>query len=77
MFKFNSFCEECFDPYKVVWNCKKHINDKDWIYLCGNCVRYFKYLNKRNFKSQFQSIKSLRWCTLKLSKLELPIYKVS
>ena len=77
MFKFNSFCEECFDPYKVVWNCKKHINDKDWIYLCGNCVRYFKFLNKRNFKSQFQSIKSLRWCTLKLSKLELPIYEVS
>ena len=77
MFKLNSFCEECFDPYKVVWNCKKHINDKDWIYLCGNCVRYFKYLNKRNFKSQFQSIKSLRWCTLKLSKLELSIYEVS
>ena len=77
MFKLNSFCEECFDPYKVVWNCKKHINDKDWIYLCGNCVRYFKYLNKRNFKSQFQSIKSLRLCTLKLSKLELPIYEVS
>ena len=77
MFKFNSFCEECFDPYKVVWNCKKHINDKDWIYLCGNCVRYFKFLNKRNFKSQFQSIKSLRWCKLKLSKLELPIYEVS
>ena len=25
----------------------------------------------------FQSIKSLRWCTLKLSKLELPIYEVS
>ena len=43
----------------------------------GNCVRYFKYLNGIKFKSQFQSIKSLRWCKLKLSKLELPIYEVS
>ena len=77
MFKLDSFCEECFDPYKIVWNCKKHIDDKDWIYLCGNSVRYFKYLNGIKFKSQFQSIKSLRWCKLKLSKLELPIYEVS
>ena len=53
MFKLNSFCKECFDPYKIVWNCKKHIEDKEWVYLCYNCIRYFKYVNGRKFKSQF------------------------
>ena len=33
MFKFNSFCKECFDPYKIVWNCKKHIDDKEWVFF--------------------------------------------
>jgi len=77
MFKLNSICKECFDPYKIVWNCKKHIEDKEWIYLCGNCIRYYKYINGRKFKSHFQNIKFLRWCSLKPSKLELPFYELS
>ena len=59
MYKLNSFCKECFDPHKIVWNCKKHSSDTEWIYLCGICIRYFKYLNGNNFESQFQNIKSL------------------
>ena len=77
MFRLNDICENCLIPFKIIWNCKKSIDDKNWIYLCGNCVRYYRYLNGRKFKSQYQSIKSLRWCNLKLSKLELPIYEVS
>jgi hypothetical protein len=77
MFKINSFCEECFDPYNIIWNCKKHISDKNWIYMCGNCVRYYKYLNGRNFKSQFQNIKSFIRCRIIPSKLNLPLYEVN
>ena len=77
MLKLNSFCSECFDPHKVLWNCKKHIDDKDWKYLCYNCILINKHLHGRYFKSQFQNIKSFRWCKLKLSKLELPLYEVS
>ena len=77
MLKFNSFCKECFDPYKIVWNCKKHIDDKEWVYLCYNCIRYFKYINNRKFKSQFQNIKSYIRCSLKPTKLELPFYELS
>ena len=77
MFKLNSFCKECFNPYKIVWNCKKHINDKEWVYLCYNCIRYFKYLNGRKFKSQFQNVKSIIKCSLKPNKLELPFYELS
>ena len=58
MFKFNSFCKECFDPYKIVWNCKKNIFEKDWLYLCYNCIRLNKYLYGKYFKLQFQNIKS-------------------
>jgi hypothetical protein len=76
MIKFNSFCKECFDPHKVIWNCKKHIEDKDWIYLCSNCIRYFKYLNKRNFKSQFENIKSMIRCKSNPSELDLPLYEI-
>ncbi len=74
MFKLNSFCSNCFDPYKIVWNCKKHIQDKEWIYLCGNCVRYYRALNKRNFKSQVQNVTALTYCSLNPSKLSLPFY---
>ena len=77
MFKLNSFCKECLDPYKIVWNCKKHINDKDWIYLCYNCIFYYKHLNGRKFKSQFQNVKSIIKCSLKPNKLELPFYELS
>ena len=77
MIKFNSFCKECFDPHKIIWNCKKHIEDKDWIYLYGNCIRYFKYLNKRNFKSQFENIKSMIRCKSNPSEMDLPLYEVS
>ena len=77
MFKLNSFCKECFDPQKIVWNCKKHISDKDWIHLCGNCIRYYKYLNGRNFKSQFQNIKRMIKCRFNPSKLNLPLFEVN
>ena len=76
MLKLNSFCSECFDPHKVLWNCKKHIEEKDWKYLCYNCILINKHLYGRYFKSQFQNIKSFRWCKLKLSRLELPFYEV-
>ena len=76
MFKLNSFCKECFDPQKIVWNCKKHISDKDWIHLCGNCIRYYKYLNGRNFKSQFQNIKSFIRCRVNPSQLDIRLFEV-
>ena len=76
MLKLNSFCSECFDPHKVLWNCKKHIDEKNWKYLCYNCILINKHLYGRYFKSQFQNIKSFRWCKLKLSRLELPFYEV-
>ena len=74
MFKLNSFCKECFDPYKIVWKCKKNIDDKELVYICGNCVRYFQYLNKRNFKSQLQNIKSLINCRRVLTRLNLFLF---
>ena len=77
MFKLNSSCKECFDPHKIIWNCKKHLSDKDWIFLCGNCIRYYKYLNGRNFKSQFQNIKSLIKCRLQLTKITLSIFEAN
>ena len=75
MFKLNSFCKECFDPYKIVWNCKKHIDDKDWIYLCGNCIRYYKYLNGRKFKSQFQNILRIAFPKKNPKPLFLPLFQ--
>ena len=77
MFKLNSFCKKCFDPHKIVWNCKKHLSDKDWIYLCGNCIRYYKYLNGKNFKSQFQNIKAFIKCRLNSTKIVLPLYEAN
>ena len=77
MFKLNSFCAECFDPYKIVWNCKKHLQDKEWFYLCGNCIRYYKVLNRGNFKSQFQNVKTFIRCSLKPTKLVLLLYEVN
>ena len=76
MFKLNSFCKECFDPHKIIWSCKKHVSEKNWIYLCGNCIRYFKNINGKNFRSQFQNIKSYIKCRVLLKKLELPFYEL-
>ena len=76
MFKLNSFCKECFDPHKIIWSCKKHFSEKNWIYLCGNCIRYFKNVNGKNFISQFQNIKSFIKCRVLLKKLELPFYEL-
>ena len=76
MFKLNSFCKECFDPHKITWSCKKHFSEKNWIYLCGNCIRYFKNINGKNFRSQFQNIKSFIKCRVLLKKLELPFYEL-
>ena len=77
LFKRNSHCEECNYPYKIVWNCKKNIFEKDWLYLCFNCIRLNKYLYGKYFKSQFQNIKSFRRCKLNLSKVVLPLLKVN
>ena len=76
MFKLNSFCKECFDPYKIVWSCKKTFAEKNWIFLCGNCIRYYQYQNGKNFRSQFQNIKSLIKCKLHLKKMLLPFYEL-
>ena len=76
MFKLNSFCKECFDPHKIIWSCKKHFSEKNWIFLCGNCIRYFKNINGKNFRSQFQNIKSFIKCRVLLKKLELPFYEL-
>ena len=75
MFKLNSFCKECFDKHKIIWRCKKNFLDKNWIYLCGNCIRYYKHLNGKDFISQFQNIKSFIKCNLQLKKIELPFYE--
>ena len=77
LFKRNSYCDGCNHPYKIVWNCKRNIFEKNWLYLCYNCIRLNKYLYGRYFKSQFQNIKSFRWCKLKLSKVELSLYEVN
>ena len=76
MFKLNSFCKECFDPHKIIWSCKKHFSEKNWNYLCGNCIRYFKNINGKNFRSQFQNIKSFIKCRVLLKNLELPFYEL-
>ena len=76
MFKLNSFCKECFDPHKIIWSCKKHFSEKNWVFLCGNCIRYFKNINGKNFRSQFQNIKSFIKCRVLLKKLELPFYEL-
>ena len=75
MFKLNSFCNECFDPHKIIWSCKKNFLDKNWIYLCGNCIRYYQNLNGKDFRSQFKNIKSFIKCNLQLKKIELPFYE--
>ena len=75
MFKLKSFCMECFDPHKIVWTCKKNFSEKNWIYLCGNCIRYYHSLNGKNFRSQFQNINSFIKCKLLLKKVELPLYE--
>ena len=77
MFKMNSFCKECFDPHKIVWCCKKNYFDKNWTYFCGNCIRYYKHLNGKDFRSQFQNIKSFIKCHLHLKKIELPYYELN
>ena len=69
MFKLDSFCKECFDPHKIIWSCKKHFSEKNWIYLCGNCIRYFKIINgKKEFskinetavhRNSFEKIKKI------------------
>ena len=75
MFKLNSFCKECFDPHKIIWSCKKHFSEKHWVYICGNCVRYYQHLNGKDFRSQLQNIKSFIKCNLQLKKIELPFYE--
>ena len=76
MFKLNSFCKECFDPHKIIWCCKKHFSEKHWVYICGGCVRYYQHLNGKDFRSQFQNIKSLIKCQLQLKKINLPFYEL-
>ena len=64
-------------PHKVIWTCKKHINEKYWTYLCSNCVKYFKHRNGNHFKSKFQNIKNLiklygiKYKIIKINKIEI------
>ena len=74
MFKKYTHCEECNLPYKIVWNCKRNIFEKHWLYLCYNCISLNKYLYGRYFKSQLQNINSFIRCSLKPTKLKLPLY---
>ena len=56
MYRTNSNCDDCNHYYKIVWNCKKNILEKDWLYLCYNCIRLNRKLYKRYFKSQLENI---------------------
>ena len=76
MYRTNTNCNDCNHYYKIVWNCKKNSLEKDWLYLCYNCIRLNKYLYGRCFKSQVQNIKSYIRCSLKPTKLELPFHEL-
>ena len=76
-FKKNYKCEECKFPFNTVWNCKKTFDEKVWILLCYNCIKKFKFLNGRKFKSQVQNIKSFRTCRLRPVKIVLHLYEVN
>ena len=75
-FKKNHKCENCTYPFKIVWNCKKTLEDKEWILLCYNCIRYFKHLNRWRFKTRLQNIKGFKWCRINPTKIELPLYEI-
>ena len=75
-FKKNHKCENCTLPFNIVWSCKKTSEDKEWILLCYNCIRYFKHLNRWRFKTRLQNIKGFKWCRPNPSKLELPLYEI-
>ena len=76
-FKKNHECENCILPFNTVWNCKKTLEDKEWILLCYNCILYFKDLNRWRFKTQFQNIKRYIWCRTNPSKLKLTLYEAN
>lgn len=77
MYRMNSNCNDCNHYYKIVWNCKKNSLEKDWLYLCYNCIRLNRKLYKRYFKSQLENIKGFRLSRLKLSKVELPLHQIN
>ena len=76
-FKKNHNCEICKLPFDIVWNCKLTSEDKYWVLLCYNCVRYFKHLNLWRFKTQLQNIKNIRRCSLGPIETLLPLHEVN
>jgi hypothetical protein len=76
-FKKNHLCENCNFPFKTVWNCKKTIDEKNWILLCYNCIRIFKHQYRWRFKPQLQNVKGFRWCGLSPSKMKLSLYEIN
>ena len=66
------FCCKCEYPFKTLWRCK-YGHYKEWVFICYNCIKEIRNLNIR-FISQFENIKQIIKCKLKLSNLELPIY---
>ncbi len=74
MFKFNSFCKECFDPFKTLWRCK-YEHHQEWVSICYNGIRDIRSVRIR-FTSQIENIKRIIRCGLNPSKLELRLYRV-
>jgi len=68
-------CNKCEYPFKTLWRCK-YGHHKEWVSICYNCIRDIRSLRVR-FISQIENIKSFRWCSLKPSKLELPLHLIS
>ena len=66
------FCYKCEYPFKTLWKCK-YGHYKEWVSICYNCIKETRNLNVR-FISQFENIKQIMKCKLKLSNLELPLY---
>ena len=59
MFKLNSFCKECFDPHKIVWNCKKHTDDKEWFIFVIIVSVISNILMAENLNPNFRILKVL------------------
>ena len=76
--------QSAFRPVKALKRPKTRIflkndpiDEKNWKYLCYNCILINKHLYGKYFKSQFQNIKSLTRCSPKPSKSKLSLYEIS
>ncbi len=69
------FCYKYEYPFKTLWKCK-YGHYKEWVSICYNCLKEIRNLNIK-FISQFENIKQIIKCRLKLSNLELPLYHLN